>query len=87
MGVHPTRGVHEGRALDPGRRQAISLVGDDIEATRPALSARGATFLGGVDDRGFGLGTVLAVPSADPIMLSEPRHEVAYELPPVSNAT
>jgi hypothetical protein len=31
-------------------------------------------------DRGFGLTTMLDVPGADPIMLYQPNHPVAYTL-------
>jgi hypothetical protein len=44
------------------------------------LRAKGATFVSGVTDEGYGLVTMLEVPGADPIMLYEPRHEIAYEL-------
>lgn len=48
--------------------------------TRAELEAKGATFLGPVDDEGWGLVTSMAVPGADPVMLYEPRHPTAYDL-------
>lgn len=87
MGVHPTHSVHEGRDYSFPRQHAVSLMCDGIEATRAELTERGANFLGEVTDRGFGLCTMLEVPGADPIMLYEARHDLAYELPPPSNAT
>ncbi len=87
LGVHPTHSVHEGREYSFPRQHAISFMCDDIEATRAELAARGVTFLGDVTDRGFGLCTMFEVPGADPIMLYEARHDLAYELDASSRAT
>jgi predicted enzyme related to lactoylglutathione lyase len=80
MGVHPTRTVHEGRTYDSPRHHEISIMCDDVEATRAELEAKGAKFEGPITDRGFGLTTMLQVPGADPIMLYQPKHEVAHTL-------
>ena len=80
MGVHPTQGVSEGRTYEHPRHHAVSIMCDDIEATRAELEGKGATFRGPITDRGFGLTTVLDVPGADPMMLYEPRHATAYTL-------
>ncbi len=80
MGVHPTHSVWEGTEYTFPRQHRISLMCDDIEATRTELAARGATFSSPVVDEGYGLVTSLEVPGADPFMLYEPRHEVAYDL-------
>jgi hypothetical protein len=53
---------------------------DDIEATRVELEKKGATFLGDVADRGFGLTVMMELPGADPVMLYQPNHETAYNL-------
>jgi predicted enzyme related to lactoylglutathione lyase len=80
MGVHPTRAVWEGETYDSPRHHAISLMCDDIEATRADLEAKGATFSGEVTDEGYGLVTLVDVPGADPIQLYQPRHATAYAL-------
>ena len=80
MGVHPTRSVHEGKEYNSPRQHQISLMCDDVEATRAELEKKGATFTGSVTDHGFGLGTMLEVPGADPIMLYQPKHATAYDL-------
>ena len=80
MGVHPTRSEHQGQVYESPRHHQISLLCDDVEATRAELAARGATFASDVVDRGFGLTCMLDVPGADPIMLYEPRHATAYDL-------
>ena len=53
---------------------------DDIAATVGELRERGAVIDGEPQDRGFGLVVMVAVPGADPVMLYEPRHRVAYGL-------
>jgi predicted enzyme related to lactoylglutathione lyase len=81
-GVHPTRSEHGGQTWETNRHHEISLMCDDIEATRAELEGKGATFSGEIMDRGFGLTTMLDVPGADPMMLYQPKHPVAYTLNP-----
>lgn len=80
MGVHPTRTEWQGQVREAPRHHEISLMCDDINATRKELEARGATFLTDIVDRGFGLTSMVEVPAADPIMLYQPNHPVAYPL-------
>ena len=80
MGVHPTHSEWEGKVYDSPRHHEVSLMCDDVEATRAELEAKGATFSSPITDQGFGLVTMLDVPAADPIMLYQPKHEVAYTL-------
>ena len=80
LGVHRTAGIYEGEAYSHPRHHSISLMCDDIEATVAELAARGATFSGGVEDFGFGLGTSLELPGAGAILLYEPRHPEAHGL-------
>lgn len=80
MGVHPTHTTHQGRDHEVPRHHEISLMCDDIEATRAELEAKGATFNSPIIDRGFGLTAMLDVPGADPIMLYQPNHPVAWTL-------
>lgn len=56
MGVHPTHSVWEGRTYDHPRHHEVSLMCDDIEATRADLEAKGATFSTPVTDEGFDAG-------------------------------
>jgi predicted enzyme related to lactoylglutathione lyase len=79
MGVHPTRSEHQGQVHESPRHHEVSLMCDDIEATRAELAERGATFASAVVDRGFGLTCMVEVPGADPVMLYEPRHATAYD--------
>jgi catechol 2,3-dioxygenase-like lactoylglutathione lyase family enzyme len=80
MGVHPTHAEWEGETYDYPRHHAISLMCDDIEATRADFEAKGATFSAPVADEGYGLVTTMDVPGADPIQLYQPKHETAYGL-------
>jgi catechol 2,3-dioxygenase-like lactoylglutathione lyase family enzyme len=80
LGVHPTSGTHEGETYSYPLHHSISLMCDDIDATKTELEERGATFSGGVQDFGFGLGITLEVPGAGDMLLYEPRHPVAHGL-------
>ena len=80
LGVHPTRTEHGGKTYESPRHHEISLMCDDVAATRAELEAKGATFSSPIVDRGFGLTTMLDVPGADPVLLYEPRHTTAYQL-------
>jgi catechol 2,3-dioxygenase-like lactoylglutathione lyase family enzyme len=79
MGVHPTHTLHEGRGYDAPRHHEVSLMCDDIEATRTELESRGATFASPITDQGFGLTLMLEVPGTDPILLYQPQHLTAYD--------
>ena len=80
LGVHPTRSEWEGQVYESPRHHEISVMCDDIEATRADLEAKGAMLSSPIVDRGFGLTTMLDVPGADPILLYEPRHATAFDL-------
>lgn len=80
MGVHPTESMWEGEVHSAPRHHQITLMCDDVAATRADLEARGATFSTDITDEGFGLTTMLDLPGADPIMLYEPRHPAAFDL-------
>ncbi len=80
IGVHPTAGTWDGASLSHPKHHEVSLMCDDIEATRVQLEVRGAEFRSGTEDMGFGLGAMLKVPGADDILLYEPRHPQAHGL-------
>ena len=77
VGVHPTSG-HDGWSTT--RHHQISLMCDDLAATTAELRERGAVINGEPEDRGFGVCVSLEVPGADPILLYQPKHRVAYGL-------
>jgi catechol 2,3-dioxygenase-like lactoylglutathione lyase family enzyme len=81
LGVHPTEAVHRDDttvSVVP-RHHEVALMCDDVEATVADLTGRGVEFLRPVRDDGFGLTTELLIPGAGPMMLSPPRHPVAYD--------
>ncbi len=80
LGVHPTRSVHGGKAYESPRHHLISLMCDDISSTIAELKGRGAQFRGDVQDHGYGLVVMMAVPGADDMMLYQPRHPLAFNL-------
>jgi catechol 2,3-dioxygenase-like lactoylglutathione lyase family enzyme len=80
LGVHPTSYTHEGQEYSHPRHHELSLMCDDIEATRAELEAEGAEFSSEIEDLGFGLGTTLELPGAGGILLYEPRHPEAFSL-------
>ena len=80
MGVHPTSGGSGADAYSSPRHHSISLMCDDVAATKAELEAKGATFIGEITDMRFGLAIELELPGAGPILLYEPRHPEAYDL-------
>ena len=80
VGVHPTSGERGGEAWSTPRHHELSLMCDDIGVTVTELRARGAQFDGDPQDLGFGVGARLQVPGADPVLVYQPRHRVAYGL-------
>ena len=80
LGVHPTSGTYEGESFSHPRHHSISLMCDDIAATKIELGGKGAEFTGTIEDMGFGLAIMLKVPGADDILLYEPRHPTAHNL-------
>jgi catechol 2,3-dioxygenase-like lactoylglutathione lyase family enzyme len=80
MGVHPTHSVYDGKTYESPRHHLISLMCDDISRTVVELKGKGAEFRGEVQDQGYGLVVMMAVPGADDIMLYEPKHPLAYSL-------
>ena len=80
LGVHPTKGTHEGEEYSYPLHQSISLMCDDVTATVGELERRGAEFSGGIEDYGFGLAAMLKLPGAGEILLYQPQHPTAYDL-------
>ena len=80
MGIHPTSGGSGDQAYSTPRHHSISLMCDDIAATKAELEGRGAVFLGEITDMRFGLAVELDLPGAGPILVYEPHHPEAYDL-------
>jgi hypothetical protein len=80
MGVHPTSGSWEGGEFSHPVHHEVSLMCDDIAATKADLEAKGAVFDGEISDEGYGLTAMLQLPGAGHITLYEPRHPTAYNV-------
>ncbi len=80
MGVHPTSGTWEGEEFSKPVHHEVSLMCDDVAATRAELEAKGATFDGDIVDEGYGLVTMMELPGAGKIQVYEPRHDIAHDL-------
>jgi predicted enzyme related to lactoylglutathione lyase len=80
LGVHPTSGTWEGDEFSHAVHHEISLMCDDIAATKSELEAKGATFTTEIVDEGFGLVATLQLPGAGQLLVYEPRHATAYNL-------
>jgi catechol 2,3-dioxygenase-like lactoylglutathione lyase family enzyme len=80
LGVHPTSGTWEGSEFSHPVHHEISVMCDDIAATKADLESKGAVFLGDVTDEGFGLTASMQLPGAGQILIYEPRHATAYGL-------
>ncbi len=68
-------GVHPAEADDT--HHELSLICDDVGATKADLEAKGIEFRGEPNDRGFGVGVTMILPGGVEVLLYEPRHETA----------
>jgi catechol 2,3-dioxygenase-like lactoylglutathione lyase family enzyme len=80
MAVHPTSGTDEGGPYKHELGHSVSLMCDDIAATRAELESRGATFRGETTDHGFGIGAEMDLPGAGTVLVYEPGHPRAHGL-------
>ena len=70
IAVHPT---------DAAGRHELYQMCDDIEATTRELGDKGVR-CSSVEDRGWGLVTMISLPGGDELGLYEPRHDTALGL-------
>ncbi len=80
FGVHPATGPEGQQWAPPGQHQ-ISFLCDDVAATVRELGERGARFAGEPQDMGFGTGVAMEVPGAADVLIYQPRHRIAHDLP------
>jgi len=71
LGVHPSSGEY----ASTGARFDVSLVCDNLEKTMAELTAKGAEFIGDVQDLDWGITAQLRVPGAGQIMLYQPKYD------------
>lgn len=72
MGCHPAD--ENGGHGAPAGTHDISFYCDDIELTVRTLQERGVEFVGGIEDRGFGLVTHFKMPGGVKVQLYEPHY-------------
>jgi hypothetical protein len=70
VGVHPVDGdgFHE-----------LHLMCDDLEATMAELAGKGVEFIGGVDEREYGIVTTIKLPDGSGLGLYQPTHALAVK--------
>lgn len=65
--------------IHPGEQPAheLSLMCDDLAATRAELEAKGVVFAGEAHDEGWGVAVTMVLPGGVEVLLYEPRHPTA----------
>jgi catechol 2,3-dioxygenase-like lactoylglutathione lyase family enzyme len=77
LGVHPS----EGPSWESGMRHQITFMCDDLAATVEELRAKGVEIHGEPEDEGFGITVTIGLPGGVEVLLYEPRHATAIEMP------
>lgn len=90
LGVHPTSahaepaaesGSADGSTWTTPMSHQLSFLCDDLESTMEQLGAKGAEFVGEPSDQGWGVTIMMKVPGAQDVLLYQPRHSLAHDLP------
>jgi Glyoxalase/Bleomycin resistance protein/Dioxygenase superfamily len=71
VGVHPSEGTTQ---------HELSLMCDDVHATKVELESKGVEFCGEPKDMGFGIAVTMVLPGGVEMLLYEPRHESPLDL-------
>lgn len=76
LGVHPSSWEYEGVTGSTDQQFDVSLMCDDLNTTIAELTAKGAQFVGDVQDEGWGITTRLKVPGTRLEMtLYQPKYD------------
>jgi catechol 2,3-dioxygenase-like lactoylglutathione lyase family enzyme len=75
VGMHPSSWEYEGSTGGTDQRFDLSLMCDDLAATRAELEGRGATFEGDVVEQAWGSTLQLRVPGAGTMTLYQPKYD------------
>ena len=81
LAAHPNSWEYEGQTGSTDQRFDVSLMCDDVEQTMAELTAKGAEFVGGLSDEGWGITTRMRVPGAGEMTLYQPKYA-----PPATSA-
>jgi catechol 2,3-dioxygenase-like lactoylglutathione lyase family enzyme len=68
LGVHPSEG---------STHHELSLMCDDVAATKSELETKGIEFRGEPEDMGFGIGVTMVLPGGVEALLYQPKHRTA----------
>jgi hypothetical protein len=71
LAVHPSEGAAD---------HELSLMCDDVQATKADLERKGVEFRGEPEDFGFGIVATMVLPGGVEVLLYEPRHESPLDL-------
>ena len=71
LGVHPS---------EDSTHHELSLMCDDVQATKDELEVKGVAFRGEPEDLGFGIGVTMVLPGGVEVLLYEPQHESPLDL-------
>jgi hypothetical protein len=77
LGVHPA----EGPTFESGVAHQVSFMCDDIRSTVEELRAKGIRIDGEPQAQSYGITVTMTLPGGVEVLLYEPRHETAYNLP------
>jgi len=83
IGVHPA----EGPTFDSGVRHQISFMCTDINGTIAGLRAKGVDVDTNTSHESYGITTMMHLPGGCDVMLYEPRHAIAADIPPSPKAS
>jgi hypothetical protein len=83
VGVHPA----EGPTFDSGVRHQISFMCDDIHQTIAELRGKGVEIVGEPKTESYGITTTLRLPGGCDVMMYQPRHAIAADIPPSPKAS
>jgi catechol 2,3-dioxygenase-like lactoylglutathione lyase family enzyme len=75
VGLHPSSWEYGGETGGTDQRFDLSLMCDDLAATRAELEGRGATFEGDVVEQQWGSTIQLRVPGAGTLTLFQPKYD------------
>jgi hypothetical protein len=75
VGIHPAAWEHEGQQGGTDQRFDLSLMCDDLAATRAELEGRGATFEGDIEEQRWGSTIQLRIPGAGTLTLYQPKYD------------
>jgi catechol 2,3-dioxygenase-like lactoylglutathione lyase family enzyme len=71
VAAHPSEGT---------TKHELSLICDDVQATKADLEGKGVEFRGEPEDLGFGIAVTMVLPGGVDVLLYEPRHESPLDL-------